>query len=657
MRNYNLIKQLIKQTGAEISVFCIESNIPEFERDALKKTVGSRLHIVPSRPRTPASFAKSILWDHVPPYMNDFKASGLGEVVRKACERELPDAIHIEQLHTYYCLRPHIPWLKSKGVKIVLDSHNIEFQSFEDSLEIYGLLKRTGGRFLVSHMKRLEIEAARKADAIFACSSLDAEFFKEYNLHTYVVPNGIDSSEFQIVSKEQKPILLFIGGVGYPPNADALEYYLTEIHPKIREKIPAVKLLAVGADKKSLQATHVDASSVEPLGFVDDIRPYLNQALIGICPIRYGSGTRIKIMTYMAAGLPVVSTTKGAEGVAYTNGKDIVLADDPTDFANAIIKLWSDSQYREEIAKSGHDFILKHYDWNVLGAKLGAAYKEIIALTQNRLKLPHFKLPYLMRPVASYLLVGLVVVNIVALFSFNPLYIGSFLSFIYILITPGFLLLPLLTKNRFPIALGIAFSAALSVLLLMLVGLGINTILPLLGVHDPLTTVPLIITFDALVYVLLILNYEYKENSPFEFHGFDTPNLLLAIATILLPVLTCLGAIILNNGGTNFFTMFTLVWIAVLTPFVLFYKKKLNAAIPPLTLYMTALALLLMNSMRGWYITGHDILLEYHVFTLTNNAHLWSMSLYQDPYMACLSLYDSANIPRESHTCPAGLYL
>ena len=248
------------------------------------------------------------------------------------------------------------------------------------------------------------------------------------------------------------------------------------------------------------------------------------------------------------------------------------------------------------------------------------------------------RLPYLLRPLSTYLLAGLILVNSTALFSFNPFYLGSFFSFLFIIITPGFLLLPLFTKARFPVLLGIVLSVALSIVTLILVGLGLNTLLPLLGNHAPLDTVPLLGAFDVLIYILLVLNYEYKENSPFELHTLTIPSWILAGAAVLLPVGASLGAIVLNNGGTAALIMIILASIALIVPVVIFLREKISPLIPPLMLYMLALALLFMNSMRGWFVTGHDILLEYHVFNLTNNAHLWDMSLYQDPYMACLSL-------------------
>jgi uncharacterized membrane protein len=246
--------------------------------------------------------------------------------------------------------------------------------------------------------------------------------------------------------------------------------------------------------------------------------------------------------------------------------------------------------------------------------------------------------PYMTQPLPLYFAAGLVIVNTIAIFQFDPFYIGSLFAFLYIVITPGFLTLPFLTPKKFPPMLGMAFSVALSLLILMVAGLFLNILLPLVGDHTPLTTLPLLITFDLIIYVLLLVNYEYRKNSSFELHEFNLLSWIIIGVSFLLPVLSVLGAIILNDNGSNFLTMLVLGIIFLLLPVMLFTKVKLSPTVTPLSLYMMGLSMLLMNSMRGWFITGHDILLEYHVFTLTNDAHLWSMAFYQDPYNACLSL-------------------
>jgi glycosyltransferase involved in cell wall biosynthesis len=381
MRNFNIIKQLLKHTHVNIEVFAVASkdSDPEAMAKKFESQVNARCHVV-SQPSFPISTFRSIFINRVPPFMDAYQASGIGEIFRKACEASLPDIVHIEQPHAYYCIKPHIQWLKEQGVKIVFDCHNIEFRLLEDSLRLHSLPKKIVGKLLIPSLKRMEIEATKNADVVLVCSTADANFFKQYNAKTYIIPNGVDCSQFEHPSKSRSltPTLIFMGGVGYPPNGDALKFYLKSIHAKIKEQIPNIKLLAIGADKKWLTSIGIDDPSIDPLGFVDDTRPYLATATIGICPIRYGSGTRIKIMTYMAADLPVVSTQKGAEGVAYTDGHDILMADEPENFATAILKLLNDSPYREKIARNGKKFILQNYDWDIIGKDLDLALQAAL---------------------------------------------------------------------------------------------------------------------------------------------------------------------------------------------------------------------------------------------------------------------------------------
>jgi glycosyltransferase involved in cell wall biosynthesis len=378
IRNYNLIKQLIEHVAADVEVFCISPRSVSVDSKKFESNIKAKCHIVPSAKRTLVIVAKAIMLLRIPPFMLNFKQSGIGNVFREACEKSLPDIVHIEQTHAYFCIRKHIPWLKSKGVKIVFDCHNIEYKSFRESLMIFSPIKRFVGYFLISRQKSIEVEALKISNIILACSKNDADFFKKYNPKTYVIPNGVDCSEFLPTYKETINTLIFMGGVGYPPNADAMKFYIENIESEIKKLIPDIKLLAIGTDKKWLDGFNAENNSIKPLGFVEDVRPYLKQASIGICPIRYGSGTRIKIMTCMASGLPVVSTTKGAEGVNYTDGENIIFADTSKDFSEAIFKLMSDKSLYEKIQKNGLNFIQKNFDWKVIGRELAFVYKNEI---------------------------------------------------------------------------------------------------------------------------------------------------------------------------------------------------------------------------------------------------------------------------------------
>lgn len=236
---------------------------------------------------------------------------------------------------------------------------------------------------------------------------------------------------------------------------------------------------------------------------------------------------------------------------------------------------------------------------------------------------------------------GAIIVNIVALVSIPWLavmLVGQAFSFFYILLTPGLFLLPFLTHKKLPFALGISISVALSIFSLMIAGLLINTILPLLGMLKPLSTIPLIIIFDVLIFILFILNDIYRSHFAIQTPNYSLKSWSIIIFSSLSPILACIGALSLNNGGSNIITMVGLGLIFLSVPILFVFKNHVDESVPPITLFLAALSLLLMNSMRGWFITGHDILLEYHVFTLTNTAHLWNMAIFRDPYNACLSI-------------------
>ncbi|HTH93048.1 MAG TPA: DUF2206 domain-containing protein [Candidatus Paceibacterota bacterium] len=248
---------------------------------------------------------------------------------------------------------------------------------------------------------------------------------------------------------------------------------------------------------------------------------------------------------------------------------------------------------------------------------------------------------YSLQTSLAYFIAAAPLVNLVALFQIHQpalAYIAQFLAFLYIIITPGLFLLPFLTKRKMPFMLGVAFSVALSIFMLMFFGLIINTVLPLVGIQMPLSVLPLVITFDAIIFILFALNRIFETDFELRLPRLNGLSISLIFISVLLPVLSVLGALLLNNGQSNILTMAALGLVVILVPVVVLTRKEIDEPVKPVILYMMALSFLLMNSMRGWFITGHDILLEYHVFTLTNDAHHWLMSLYQDPYMACLSL-------------------
>jgi glycosyltransferase involved in cell wall biosynthesis len=192
-----------------------------------------------------------------------------------------------------------------------------------------------------------------------------------------VIPNCISLSDYQEVKENpQQGTLIFTGSFRYQPNYDAMIWFLTDVFPLIQTEIPDVKLIITG-DHANLPLPGL--SGVTLTGFVKDIRPLVARSTVSIVPIRHGGGTRLKILEAMALHTPVVSTSKGAEGLAVTQGKDILIADSPMEFAKAVCRLIFEPELRDKLVENAHQLIVEKYNWAVVIPKFLHLIESITA--------------------------------------------------------------------------------------------------------------------------------------------------------------------------------------------------------------------------------------------------------------------------------------
>jgi glycosyltransferase involved in cell wall biosynthesis len=149
------------------------------------------------------------------------------------------------------------------------------------------------------------------------------------------------------------------------PNEDGILFFAQEILPKIHREIPAARLWVVGRrPTKPVEALAGERFRVT--GTVDDIRPYVQRAGVYVVPLRSGSGTRIKIFEAMAMGKAVVSTTVGAEGLPVTHGRDILIADDPAEFAASVVRLLRDPESARRLGSEARKLVESKYSWGAV---------------------------------------------------------------------------------------------------------------------------------------------------------------------------------------------------------------------------------------------------------------------------------------------------
>jgi putative sugar O-methyltransferase len=176
---------------------------------------------------------------------------------------------------------------------------------------------------------------------------------------------------------ERRHDILFIGTYQHPPNADGAIYFAREVWPLVRTQLPGARFLVAGSAVTPEVAALATEEGVEVVGFVQDLEALMNQVRVSVAPLRYGAGLKGKIASALQAGLPTVATTIAAEGVALTDGNEILIADTPEDMAAAVVRLYSDDRLWCDLASRGFDFLRREYS---LEANVGRVSGLLLAL-------------------------------------------------------------------------------------------------------------------------------------------------------------------------------------------------------------------------------------------------------------------------------------
>jgi glycosyltransferase involved in cell wall biosynthesis len=196
--------------------------------------------------------------------------------------------------------------------------------------------------------------------------------FPSYKTKAVVIPNCVNAKEYQTTGIERKQHhLIFTGTFHFAANYDGMLWFVEKVYPLVLEHVPDTKLLITG-DHGGFPLPMT--KNIERTGHVEDIKSLIASCNISIVPILSGGGTRLKILEAMALSTPVVSTSKGAEGLLVENGKHILIADDPERFASGLIRILQDNQFSQQLASNALQLVKEHYDW----AQIMPGYLQMI---------------------------------------------------------------------------------------------------------------------------------------------------------------------------------------------------------------------------------------------------------------------------------------
>lgn len=264
----------------------------------------------------------------------------------------------------------------------VMTHHNIESNLMQRRAQVEknSLVKY----YLYRQAKRLrdyEIAETGKFAVNIVMSEKDGEELKKINPHVdiEVVPNGVDTNYFTLNEGEETKSVIYTGGMNMFANKDAVLYFLKEIWPIIITEEPDVKFYAIGQDPppELIRFSDSDRRIIVP-GYVNDIRPFVSKAAVYVVPLRVGGGTRLKILDAMAMGKSIVSTSIGCEGLEVSDGRNILISDNPADFASKTVEYLNNRNKRIDLGKAARSLAESRYSWQIIGNTLQQTYKRAL---------------------------------------------------------------------------------------------------------------------------------------------------------------------------------------------------------------------------------------------------------------------------------------
>jgi sugar transferase (PEP-CTERM/EpsH1 system associated) len=295
------------------------------------------------------------------------------------------DVIQVESIH----LMNYLPSIRAAVAKplVVCDWHNIE----SDLMRQYSERERNLGRKAYARktarsMNEAEQRALVDFDAHLVVSQTDAERLRIMNstARVFVIENGVDTVAFSDHQRElvNKNRIVFVASMDYHANIDGAINFGRNVWPAVRNQKPDLVFTIVGRNPAPSVRELSSIPGVEVTGTVNDVRPYYREALAAVVPLNVGGGSRLKILEAMAAGVPVVSTGRGAEGLNVSHGENILLVDTIGDLAVGIINVIEDQQLRNTIITGGRKLVAARYDWSRLGSLLFEHYQQLLSERQ-----------------------------------------------------------------------------------------------------------------------------------------------------------------------------------------------------------------------------------------------------------------------------------
>jgi len=318
------------------------------------------------------------------PLLN-YTTSDMKQALASLLNEQEFDLVQVESIH----LMNYLPTIRAarKRPVVVCDWHNVE----SELMRQYGdreksFARRTYARRTARLMNEAEKHALDQFDAHIVVSEEDGERLRHMNSSAQIsiIENGVDAAYYAGAQSGSgtRNRIVFVASMDYHANIDAAINFARHVWPIVHRNKPKLVFTIVGRDPTPAVRELSSIAGVEVTGSIQDVRPYYREAIAAVVPLRVGGGSRLKILEAMAAGVPVVSTMLGAEGLKVANGENILLADDDRELAEKITTIVDDETLRSNIVAAARALIVERYEWSTLGASLANVYSNLLSARQ-----------------------------------------------------------------------------------------------------------------------------------------------------------------------------------------------------------------------------------------------------------------------------------
>jgi sugar transferase (PEP-CTERM/EpsH1 system associated) len=398
LRNYYLARALARH--ARVTRLGFSENGHELTNDtAVNDGTGCERIVTVPRPRgyTLSNLLRGAITKTPLPVLN-YTSREMSRELARLLEAESFDAVQVESAH----LAAYLPIIQAarKRPLMICDWHNVESELMRRySEQSQNFARRLYARMTANRLATLERQLLSVFDAHTVVSERDRERLRAIapDARVHVIENGVDTDYFSDYEIEractvhylatagaapgrahrERQRILFVGSMDYHANIGAVVSFAREVWPQIYARNPQLNFTIAGRNPTPEVRALSSHPGIEVTGTIADVRPFYREAAVAVVPLRVGAGSRLKILEAMAAGVPVVSTRLGAEGLNVQDGENIIIADENEKLAEAIISIASGADRWRQMAEAARRHVRIHYEWSAIGARLVGLHERL----------------------------------------------------------------------------------------------------------------------------------------------------------------------------------------------------------------------------------------------------------------------------------------